>query len=119
MIRNKALPERRAIRAAKWSFSFLFAAIYFAILRMSWELFDIKLGDTMYFLMLFATVFLSWHTFHGFFYNEVNKAKKIVKDTYPCDSIQFWGWVGAFIVGLAPLCLLIAGILLISGYRKW
>ncbi|WP_353719827.1 hypothetical protein [Dyadobacter sp. 676] len=119
MIGDKSSPELRAVNAAKWTFSYVLSLIYFVILKLLWISFGIKIGEIMYYLLLFSTVFISWSLLNSYYYNKVNKAKKIVESNYSKGSIKLWGYIGGFIVFIAPLCLLIIGIPLVSNYKNW
>ena len=119
MIRDEPSPESRAIKLAKWTLSFLYTAIYFVILRLLWLFFQVKVGEVIYYLLLFATVFFSWSTLNNYYFNKLIQAKKTVNNSYSKNSIKAWGLVGVFIAFIAPLCLLIIGILLINNYKNW
>jgi len=119
MIRDEPSPELRAIKLAKWTLSFLYTAIYFVILRLLWFFFEVKVGEVIYYLLLFSTVFFSWSTLNNYYFNKLIKAKKTVNNSYSKKSIKICGWVGVFIAFIAPICLFIVAIPLISNYKNW
>lgn len=119
MIGDKASPESRAVKAAKWTCAHLFSAIYFVVLKLLWVLFEVKVGEMIFYLLLSSAVLFSWITLNGYYFDKISKAKKVVQSTYSEHSIKCWGRVGAFIIFIAPLSLLIIGITLINSYKNW